>query len=260
MLKSTDYECGYVDVRDDFGDYGTVGFYALHKDTDTLLHFLFSCRTIGQGVEQYVYASLGHPQLATVGVVINPVTEAPAPRWINQDTGKGSSSQKDIGGGKILFKGPCELENTLHYIQSSDRIEREFTYVKEGTNRTYFAHNHSAHILDLLLNDEEKREMLEDCAFVDDAMLEGKFFSGEYEWIVLSTFLESDFGVYHKVTNPRIKVVIGGWDKPITNEENRSHYQIKDESQPYYSLSDEEIDRFVSQYVFDGYTYTRDPF
>ena len=96
--------------------------------------------------------------------------------------------------------------------------------------------------------------MLEDCAFVDDAMLEGKFFSGEYEWIVLSTFLESDFGVYHKVTNPRIKVVIGGWDKPITNEENRSHYQIKDESQPYYSLSDEEIDRFVSQYVFDGYT------
>lgn len=102
ILNDDRYECAYVNVRDDFGDYGTIGFYALDKSSNTLLHFLFSCRTIGQGVEQYVYAKLGHPQLSVVGEVINTVTNEPAPLWINQAVSASSSSHgvKSIGGAK----------------------------------------------------------------------------------------------------------------------------------------------------------------
>ncbi|MBP5398199.1 MAG: HAD-IIIC family phosphatase [Bacteroidales bacterium] len=255
VLESNDYDCGYVEVRDDFGDYGTVGFYALRKGDRTFEHFLFSCRTIGQGVEQWVYATLGYPNLKVVGEVVNPVTDAPAPAWINQEKKVGKNDSRGISeGGRILVKGPCDLENALHYLQADDRIDKEFTYVKPGTNETYFAHNHSAHILDLLLSPTQKKEMQDDCAFVDGEMLEGKFFSGQYEWIVLSTFLESDFGVYHKRSNPKLRVVIGGWEKPLHDAQFRFWYQTRNPEQPYYFLTDEQIDCFVKHYEFEGHT------
>jgi hypothetical protein len=42
-----------------------VGWYYLRAGE--LEHFLFSCRTINLGIEQHVYAHLGHPRLETVG-------------------------------------------------------------------------------------------------------------------------------------------------------------------------------------------------
>lgn len=52
LLSDPHINSGYVSVRDKFGDYGIVGFYALKENT--LLHFTFSCRTLGMGIEQYV--------------------------------------------------------------------------------------------------------------------------------------------------------------------------------------------------------------
>ena len=69
--------CGYVTVSDKFGDYGIVGFFAI--ENGWCEHFLFSCRTIGLGIEQYVYASLGWPALQVVGEVVKEVDKSPAP-------------------------------------------------------------------------------------------------------------------------------------------------------------------------------------
>ena len=68
LINDEKTQTGYVTVSDKFGDYGVVGFYAL-RDKE-LIHFLFSCRTIGQGVEQYVYSKLGCPELTIVGDVV----------------------------------------------------------------------------------------------------------------------------------------------------------------------------------------------
>jgi FkbH-like protein len=54
-----------VRVQDNFGDYGIVGWFYLRGGE--LEHFLFSCRTINLGIEQHVYAHLGHPRLDKVG-------------------------------------------------------------------------------------------------------------------------------------------------------------------------------------------------
>lgn len=260
ILQDPRYECAYVNVHDDFGDYGTIGFYALDKAAHRLLHFLFSCRTIGQGVEQYVYAKLGYPQLEVVGEVINLVTDAPVPEWINQKisgTDK-QTAETILSGAKLLFKGPCDLDSAINYIKSNDAIETEFTYVKEGTNQTFYTHNHSAQILDLLLSKEEKTQILKDCSFVDEQMLYGKFFTGDYDWIVLSTFLESDIGVYHKNSNPGIRVAVGFVNKPIAEEKNWQFYEKTSSEQPYLSLSEAEIRSFIQQYTYDGCTQPED--
>ena len=82
LLDDETANCGYVTVKDNFGDYGVVGFFAIKNDK--CIHFLFSCRTIGQGVEQWVYSTLGWPSLEVVGEVVNKVEKVEAPAWINQ--------------------------------------------------------------------------------------------------------------------------------------------------------------------------------
>lgn len=56
LFEDKSVDCGYVSVKDNFGDYGIIGFYALQNNK--LIHFCFSCRTLGMGIEQYVYIKL----------------------------------------------------------------------------------------------------------------------------------------------------------------------------------------------------------
>ena len=77
LINRKEIKAGCVTVKDRFGDYGMVGFYAVDTIKNECVHFLFSCRTIGQGVEQYVYAKLGYPTLKIVGEVISLVNNAP---------------------------------------------------------------------------------------------------------------------------------------------------------------------------------------
>ena len=59
------HQAGLVKVSDRYGDYGYVGFYLKTLDEGTsagsLKHFCFSCRTLGMGIEQWVYQTLAAP-------------------------------------------------------------------------------------------------------------------------------------------------------------------------------------------------------
>ena len=73
-----------VRVYDRFGDHGVVGWYYLRKGK--LEHFLFSCRIINLGIEQYVYTMLGCPQLTVIGDVASSVSaDTVMPDWITRN-------------------------------------------------------------------------------------------------------------------------------------------------------------------------------
>ncbi len=61
MLADSDRETRFVRAHDRYGDYGICGFYSL-KDGH-LTDFVFSCRILHMGIEQWVYERLGRPQL-----------------------------------------------------------------------------------------------------------------------------------------------------------------------------------------------------
>lgn len=67
LFEDKNAKCEYITAYDKYGEYGIVGFYAV-KD-NTLVHFLFSCRTLGMGIEQYTYEKIGCPKLDIVGDV-----------------------------------------------------------------------------------------------------------------------------------------------------------------------------------------------
>lgn len=223
VLSNLEYECGYVTVKDRYGDYGIVGFYA--KKGDRLEHFLFSCRTMGQKIEQWVYAQLGFPELDVVGEVRTQLNRTECPGWINQPEctvpveGK---QAEEVLPCRILMKGPCDLSHSLVYIKGSDRIDTELTYVSNEDGQIIDAHNHSVHIEGLhTYSDREKEEISRDCLFVDPAMLSGSFFSKKYDLIVLSTLIESTYQIYRK-KGSSLRVVFGGLD--LTDPEQWDAY------------------------------------
>lgn len=209
LIKDKDCQCGYVSVTDNYGDYGIVGFYAVRKGVAE--HFVFSCRTMGQMIEQWVYAQLGFPELKVVGEVRTQLNKTDCPGWINQElTNEGmneltNESVNDISTCKILVKGPCDLSNSLSYIHASDNIVSEFTYV-DDRGMVVDTYNHSVHIRGLHEYSEADNQMLlQDCPFIDPAMLHGTFFTGGYDLIFLSSLIESSYVVWRrKGTNVRV--------------------------------------------------------
>lgn len=65
IARGDEIDMGEVYVTDAYGDYGMAGFYAVDKATNRLLHFFFSCRLLGMGVEAWLYRQLGQPILQT---------------------------------------------------------------------------------------------------------------------------------------------------------------------------------------------------
>ena len=198
IINNKEFDCGYVTVIDNYGDYGIVGFYA--NRGGRLEHFLFSCRTMGQMIEQYVYAQLAFPELEVVGEVRTQLNTYDCPGWINQETTANiPATEQEILACKILLKGPCDLSNSQSYIRSKEDIITEFTYVKEDTGQVIDTYNHSVHIRGLKeYSQEEKKQIANDCAFVDPNMLQGTFFSGDYDVIFLSSLIESVYPIYQK--------------------------------------------------------------
>lgn len=211
LIADIDCKCGYVSVTDNYGDYGIVGFYAIRNGKAE--HFVFSCRTMGQMIEQWVYAQLGFPELEVVGEVRTQLNKEDCPGWINQanvserisESGSERVSGVEKCKKRILVKGPCDLSNSLSYIHASDNIVLEFTYV-DDRGMVVDTYNHSVHIRGLHEYSEADNQLiLKDCPFIDPAMLHGTFFIGDYDLIFLSSLIESSYVIWRrKGTNVRV--------------------------------------------------------
>ena len=221
LINDKDYQCGYVSVTDNYGDYGIVGFYAVHRGEAE--HFVFSCRTMGQMIEQWVYAQLGFPKLEVVGEVRTQLNKTDCPRWINQEEWSGRVSEKvsELRNSRILVKGPCDLSNSLSYIHASDNIVSEFTYV-DDRGMVIDTYNHSVHIRGLHeYSDADNKMLLTDCPYIDPAMLHGTFFTGNYDVIFLSSLLESSYNIYRR-KGTKVCVVMNSYNKYLESDQTFS--------------------------------------
>ncbi len=107
---------GVVHVTDKYGDHGIIGCYAI-KDGKAL-QLVFSCRILGMGVEQWVYAELGYPEIEVVGEVATELNKTDKPEWINNT----ASVQKETVTSsdktpKLIVYGSCSLRPVWAYLQ-----------------------------------------------------------------------------------------------------------------------------------------------
>ncbi len=223
LLQNPNFTCGYISCQDKFSHYGIVGFYALDKRNHTLLHYLFSCRTIGMGVEQFVYAFLGYPELKVVGDVVTKLNKTQKPDWITLEKEK----RKKIKTRKkakpdIVVKGPCDVSQVLPFFSEGARFFPEFAYVSDSKRGTYIeGHNHTTQIVQTLNENKElQAELVKEIPFIDEEFYSTKLFSRHYDYFIFSVLTDYSLGLYRSRTNPDIVIPFGQYTTDYTNKEN----------------------------------------
>jgi FkbH-like protein len=113
-----------IRVSDRYGDYGIVGFFVMRRNAkrNLLKHFVFSCRTMNMGIEQYVYELLQKPEIDLRPPVANEISPFPVVDWISEGYGQGHSLSTLTSSKKLTLVGGCELLQ-LSSMCSSNREE-----------------------------------------------------------------------------------------------------------------------------------------
>lgn len=214
LFEDKDIDCGYVEVYDKFGEYGIVGFYALKGDE--LIHFVFSCRTLNMGIEQYVYNILNRPELTIVGEVASSL-DGDMPKWINHTEKIESVSKNEVSNSKVLMKGPCDLAAIFTFINETKNIIKEFVYInKKGVSIE--GCNHTTHIVQSqTLDKETKKRLAETLPFGDKGMYDTALFDDDIDAIYLSMFTDANLGLYKEKSSGAV-VAFGEWVNDLTDE------------------------------------------
>lgn len=267
LLRDDSIEKGYVSVLDSFGDYGIVGFYALRQNV--LIHFTFSCRTLGMGVEQYVYNLLHRPKLSVVGEVISDLSSEELPPWINQSGGQSRAQRMMIHNLQehaVLVKGPCDLFQIYPYIANTEMFDTEFTHT---TDRGIHIEStgHTTHIVEAArLSQEQKKRIIDEVPFVDMDIYSDKIYTQPYKVVFISILTDPNLGVYrrketgerlafleyiHPITDP------SNWDGFVSGELRTNGFQFTMESLEAFADKYEFIGRNDAQQVAENLRYIR---
>lgn len=251
LLKGDEVKSGYVRAYDRFGDYGIIGFFAVKNNK--AIHYLFSCRTLGMLIEQYVYAKIGSPEIDIVGEVVTSLKKGYVPEWINQQNVSDSDTQVEAVKGKIaakiLMKGPCDLEQMFSFIQQNDNIVTEFTYV--GRNGiTVEGYNHSGQAVTAVRsNNKRKEEIIKEISFFDDNMFTTRMLDQDIDVIVYSLLSDGNLGLYkRKKTGEQIALCEKLYD--LTNPANWRLYIERKIFTSNISFTEENLKQFSNLYEY----------
>jgi FkbH-like protein len=122
-LQRHDVFSAGIFASDRYGNHGLVGFYMLRKTerVNKLLHYVWSCRMMNAGLEQYVYKRIGEPSIQVVGPVSNPIKTFDKIDWVKEmKAGEEDATATDAP--RLLLIGSCDLTAVASYC-SPNRAE-----------------------------------------------------------------------------------------------------------------------------------------
>ncbi|UOR07480.1 hypothetical protein MUN82_10370 [Hymenobacter aerilatus] len=226
---------GTVRVRDQFGDYGLVGVYAVGLDSNHLIQFVFSCRILHLGVEQFTYAHLGFLRLEVQGEVATDLNQTDRPDWITIVTPSQEQSAPATPGNtaarlRVLLKGGCDLGQLTPFLQAFQlEITEEFNYVNENQIPVHVEH------LELLRQGRElsasERQRLSRLPFLGAEAFDTKLWDGKYDALIYSPLMDYTQELYRE-NNSGIVVPFGGYydltaQDPVTQAAKHARRKFK---------------------------------
>ncbi|MCM1326546.1 MAG: glycosyltransferase [Bacteroidales bacterium] len=259
MISNDWMDCGYVRVKDKYGDYGIVGFYCYNRQEQRLVHFLFSCRILGMKVEQYIYDRLGSPAMEIVPPTACALEENIRVPWISEaeweDSIEKSEDTKDSRI-KILLKGPCDMSAIETYL-AGGKITTEFNYVNaEGFITT--GQNHSMHLWESAhCSEEELSDMLREVPFLTHGDFETLLFQNKYHIICYSLLPDCHAGLYRNKKTGRY-ISFGSVNFDLTDERNMAGYIDGTIVNHAFPFTEEIIREFSKKWEFVGTTSGED--
>lgn len=243
LISSKNYECKYIKCKDRFGEYGIIGFYCLDKTKNELIHFLFSCRTLGLHIESYVYQLIGKPKLNIIPpVAANLISQKIDYVRVVSDASSNNSivnTEHDV-----LFRGPCDIDAIAYYLKK-DNIFFESS-VKSDHGGFIYSLGHSQILRDLRAENISNSKFNEKKAYLTN------IYKKEYKLIVISLFSESLYGLYKEKNNNNY-IVYGESTKDATIN-NGELYLNKNANIFFDDLTENDYAEFSKNFVYIGPT------
>jgi FkbH-like protein len=254
MLQNPEITSGYVTAYDKYGEYGIIGFFAYRENK--MIHFLFSCRTLGMGIEQYIYEKIGFPEMTVEGSVSSEIgANQPRVTWINQEIAAETDDSADVKSDfRVLIKGPCDLLQIFSFIKNEDIFDCEFTYTSDEKHSLGVAIEGMNHTMQIVqsrtLTDDEKAEVCS-LPFCDFKMYPTSIYDKHYGMIFISILTDVNLGMYKKIGGNQI-IAFGEWLYPLTDKANWSKYIDKEVYTANCKFTREFLEKFSSEYEFIG--------
>lgn len=246
-------DCGYIEARDRFGDYGIIGFFCYNTREKKMEHFLFSCRVLGMGIEQYIYNKLGCPDFE----VKEPVSvKLEKDRAIDYITEEETLEVKDDSAAKgkvrILLKGPCDLDSIEPYLSGAS-ITSEFNYINDRGFVTT-GQNHSMHIWESAnLSKEQISCITAEVPFITEGDFLTKLFYEEYHVICFSMMTDLAAALYKRKDSEEY-IAFSNRNQILTDPANKEGF-ISGKLQGHgFPFTEEIIDRFSENWEYVGVT------
>jgi FkbH-like protein len=143
LMAYFDCQAGLIQVADKYGDYGFVGFFATTPQrkkivagasNTRLVHFCFSCRTLGMLIEQWIYDHLGRPELRVMGDVLTDLSLKRKIDWVRLvDNIHGQPAEFREIASHVVVYGGCEAHIIGGYLTPyTQRIDVFGNYAANG--------------------------------------------------------------------------------------------------------------------------------
>jgi FkbH-like protein len=221
MLTEPGRETRCVRVTDRYGDYGICGIFSVLDGQ--LTDYVFSCRILHMGVEQWLYQHLGRPRLSVVGEVSTPIERSGPIDWITlidrdpSTSAPVTASDRTISS-RVLLKGGCDLWLIHDFLHGA--LETEFAYTSATgadvrndhteilRRSTEAALSEFGHVIDRL-------------PFLDRDAYSSKLMQApdRYGTIVYSALMDYTQGLY-RLRDTSFVVPYGQYDEDITAPDN----------------------------------------
>lgn len=188
LIKNPEYENKIIYVKDNFGDYGLSGFYSYNKNSKSLEHFLFSCRILNLGVEQYVYSKLNFPQIEIINPVAYTLKNDYTPDWIKETeiSGEDNIKNKTTKAIKALLMGNCDITGVSHYSNNPNIcLDFGLTFEKETNIQIRYD---SLNVIRSLysLDEETKKYLINKYFFIFPEIFDNIIFKDNYDVLIIS--------------------------------------------------------------------------
>lgn len=240
-----------IHVSDKFGDYGIVGYYCFDKLNNRLEHFVFSCRILNLGVEQFIYASLKFPEINVIPEV-STILDKTSPHWITVNENlENKDSSNYIA--KVLFKGGCDLEQMLHYIGGlyNLNIIQETNYA--GKNNVPIHNDHTQVLVNSFsLNEKDLNYIESTLPFFDDYTHETEIIKNNFDVCIFSVLMDYTQDLY-KHKEKGFIIPFGGYNTSnLTDKSQHSKIIDKFSKNNAIGFTADFLDNFSEEYEYIG--------
>lgn len=212
LLKDASSETRIVHVIDNFGDYGIVGFYTIKgKNVE---HFVFSCRIMNMGIEQWVYWKMGFPKFRVVGDVATELDNNSQPSWIKQLVNVKEELDNTIDEIiddstmiNIYAIGACDLYHPIAYF---DMPNQKFVYecnVFHGEERGVNVGTEYIRSQYELSDFEKQYCRAHFMNYIGEMAFNSAILSDVYDYIIMSFRDDMVYKIYENKKNRNIHVV-----------------------------------------------------